>query len=146
MVPLQNAIFQLCIPPIDGNGTTPTATSFDTAQLSNGLGPATTVLALIPIGNIAANITECIIEEASNSGFTTNVATVVTFTNPTAALSDNTMLGATINMGGNRQRYLRAKITCGASATLVCAIFISLPTGISPSTASLRGLAQFQTV
>lgn len=146
MVPLQNAIFGLCIPPIDGNGTTPTATPFDTAQLSNGLGPATTVLALIAIGNIAGNITTCIIEEASDSGFTTDVATVVTFTNPTAAGSDNTMIGATINMGGNRQRYLRTKITCAGSATLVASLFVSLPTGISPSTAALRGLAQFQTV
>lgn len=145
MVPLQNAIFGLCIPPIDGNGTTPTATVFDTAQLTNGLGPATTVLALIAIGNIAGNITTCIIEESADSGFS-SPATVVTFTNPTAAGSDNTMIGATINMGGNRQRYLRAKITCGASATLVCAIFVSLPTGITPSTAALRGLAQFQTV
>jgi hypothetical protein len=145
MVPLQNIVFGLSVPPIDANGTTPTATVFDTAQITNGLGPSCTVGVLISIGNIAANATSCIVQEASDSGFSTDVATVVTFTNPTAAGSDNTLLFATINMGA-RQRYFRVQITGGAGATLVSAVFMALPTGIAPSTATLRGVAQYQNV
>ncbi|MBU6149829.1 MAG: hypothetical protein KGR25_00155 [Chloroflexi bacterium] len=145
MVSLQNIVFGLSVPPIDTNGATTTATGFDTAQITNGLGPSCTVGVLIAIGNIAANATSCIVQEASDSGFTTDLATVVTFTNPTAAGSDNTLLFATINMGA-RQRYLRAQITGGAGATFVSAVFMALPTGIAPSTAALRGVAQYQNV
>lgn len=145
MVPLQNAIFAMTIPPQDANGATPTATVFDTAQITNNLGPSTTVFCLIMLGNIAADATSCIVQESSVSNFGSDTATVVTFTNPTASGSDNTMLGATINMGA-RKRYFRVVFTGGAAATLVTAIFVALPTGISPTTAALRGLAQFQTV
>lgn len=144
MVKLQMLISGGQLGPVDTNGATTSGTAFDTAQITNALGPSTTVMGIFRVGNIAASTTTLIIEEATEDTFA-SPSTVVTFTNLTGS-DDNKAVAATINIGGNRLRYLRWKVTGGAGATVVCGEFLALPTGITPDTAAKRGFAQFQTV
>lgn len=138
MYPSQAAIFGVGINPIDGNGTTPTGVAFDTAP--DATGKMTDVMAIVQLGNIAANMTTLKIEMSDNNSDWVDL-TGYGFTAPTAAAGDNTIRVAFINAQGSVRRYLRVSATCGAGATLISAVWVGFRSGQAPSSNTERGLA-----
>lgn len=141
----QNQYFEIGVPPVDTNGAAVSAASgyntFDSATVPNG--PPGYVSCLVAIGNIAANIsagTMKIEESDDDSSYT--AITGLTFTDLTAAGSDNKLFGASWPMGGSRKRYFRFSMTGGAGATLVCAIFVAERLNVTGNRAADRGLTE----
>jgi hypothetical protein len=144
MIAFQNMYFEIGVPPVDTNGAAVSAASgyntFD--SLSTGSAPGY-VSCLVAIGNIAANISAGTMKiEESDDDSSYSAITGLTFTDLTAAGSDNKLFAASWPMGGARKRYFRFSMTGGAGATLVCAIFVAERLNQNPTTAAGRGFTE----
>lgn len=135
MIHLQNMVFGIGINTIDGNGTTPTGVAFD----RNARGGVAYAVAVVQLGNIAANMTALKVEQSDDNS-SWDATPVATLTNPTAAAGDNTIRAFFIDCR-NLKRYLRVVATCGAGATLINALWIGEKVGQSPTSNSERGLS-----
>lgn len=140
MQTLQTLRFAKAINIVDANGTTATAIAVDTIGASE-------VAILVPIGNIAANMTALKVTECDTSGGSYTDITGAAFTNPTAAGSDNTISVCYLNYrNGSRKRYLKVTATAGAAATLIGAYAILAGNERTPDTDTERGVAESLTV
>lgn len=147
MIQTQNMDFGLCVPPVDTNGAAVTAASgYATYDSLNSGKPPAYVSCLIAIGNIAANISAGTmrIQESDDDGVLDAYANItgLTFTDLTAAGSDNKLFLACWPMGGSRKRYFRFNMTGGAGATLVCAIFMGERLNQTPNRAADQGITE----
>jgi hypothetical protein len=138
---LQDLAFFYGVPPIDTNGAPVTSTAFDTRNGGNSINKC---MCLVGIGNIAANISagSMRVTECETSGGSYTAITGLTFTDLTAAGSDNKLFGAYWTMGGPRMRFFKFELTGGAGATLVFAVFIGSNLNQSPNSATERGLTE----
>ena len=135
MKALQNCYLGRAFNPEDINGTARDGVALDLATLRG----SSNVMFIYLIGNIAANMTALKIQESSDNVTYTDL-TGATFTNPTAAGSDNTI--GVCFIAGPTKRYLRATATGGAGATLVAGLWVVENTGEAPNSATERGVAQ----
>lgn len=141
MLDLGNVVVGGLLFPIDTTGaTTVSTTAFDTATLGGGIN---SVLAVAITGNVAADMTGLLVTECETSGGTYTTVTGAAFTSPTAAAGDNKAYAALIPMGGLRKRYLKISATGGAGATLVCGLILGERANQTPSSATERGLQEF---
>lgn len=141
---LQNLVQKQCFFPIDGNGTTVTATACDLA--ATGLIGCKELMAIVDIGNIAADMTTLKWQESGVSNFASDTADVATFTAPTGAAGDGKTWTAFAPTGGARKRYHRIVATCGAAATLISAKFIGYGGNQAPNSATERGITGEQVI
>lgn len=145
MIGFQNKYYEIGVPPVDTNGAAVSAASgyntFDTLSVPNG--PPGYVSCLVAIGNIAANISAGTMKiEESDDDSSYSAVTGLTFTDLTAASSDNKLFAASWPMGGARKRYFKFSMTGGAGATLVCAIFVAERMNVAPNRTADRGLTE----
>ncbi len=140
MQTLQTLKFAKAINLVDANGTTATAIAVDC------IGSAEVAI-LVPIGNIAADMTALKVTECDTSGGSYTDITGAAFTNPTASGSDNTYRVCFINRrNGSRKRYLKVTATAGAAATLIGAVALLASNEQTPDTDTERGVAESLTV
>ena len=135
---LQGLVRKVSIAPIDGTGATVTALGIDLAS-AGWIGVKEMMMELF-VGNLAADVNSVVWQESGVSNFASDTATVATFTAPTAAAGDGKIWTAFAATGGSRKRYHRCLITCGAGASLVCAVFYGYGAAQVPSTATTRGI------
>lgn len=131
---IENAKCVTSIFPQDLNGTTPVnGTGVD-------VGGCAFVRARVVVGAITNAATELIVQESDDNSIWSSTA-VATFTNPGSG-SDNTERIAFIPCQGVRKKYLRIRVTGGASATLIWGGFDLIPIDASPNTATEYGVAE----
>lgn len=140
----QNFHFAYGCPPVDTNGAAISAASgFASYDTLNSGRPPAKLNVLVGVGNIAANQsagTFLIQESDDDSSYST--VSGLTFTDLTAASSDNKLFGASFPLGGARKRYYKVMFTGGAGATLIFAVFIAESLSQAPTTATHRGLTE----
>lgn len=134
----QNVKFVIGTNPSDVNGAGASLTAaVDTLGFNS-------MVVLIHVGNIAADMTVLKLTECDTSGGTYTAVTGADFsasTYPLATGGDNTLSAIFVTLGTGRKRYFKVGYTPGAAATLLCIDFILFEPDVAPVTATQHGVS-----